>query len=342
MTLSTDALIKKAYTGTTTTNLAQLIPQIWAPQIETNLRRRAVLEQSLVVNTDLLVPGAGDRVFIPALPDITAADQLTEGTDMAIYALSNSASIPLIPTEYGKTIEITRKALDRIKYDGMSAIVDRLSYAMSIRIEQNIAALYNATAASAFPNSQSPFAGTSLTALPSLYPNAVGTTTPRTSATITAADTFNASMLSTAVAKMQQYDNVPMPDGNYWLFISPDAWQSLIMDTNVRQDLRYAAPERLLNGDQGVLDGVRIILSNYMPGSTGNTQILENTSVPVVKALMVAPRWGAIAYKRRPEIVVDPTLYDMGRRRRFGITADFDIELLHPERALVITSAKQF
>lgn len=332
--LASDQLIKKA--TTLTSNLTQLIPQLWAANLEANLRRRSVLEQSLVVNTDLMVPGAGDRVFIPALPDITIADLLTEGTDMTPYALANSASIPLIPTEYGKTIEITRKALDRIKYDGMSAIIDRLAYAMSIRIETNIAALYNAAAASAFPNSTTAFGGSNITAIPSLYPNG------HTSANIVGTDTFNASMLSTAVAKMQQYDNVPMPDGNYWLYISPDAYQSLIMDANIRQDLRYAAPERLINGDQGSLYGVRIILTNYMPGSTGNTAILENTSIPVVKSLLVAPRWAAIAYKRRPEIVVDPTLYDMGRRRRFGVTADFDVELLHPERALVITSAKQF
>jgi hypothetical protein len=334
--LATDALIKKA--TTLTSNLTQLIPQLWAAQLEQNLRRRAVLEQSLVVNTDLMVPKSGDRVFIPALPDITIADVLTEGTDMTVYALANSASIPLIPAEYGKTIEITRKALDRIKYDGMSAIVDRLAYSMSIRIETNTAALYNATAAAAFPTSRTAFGTAGITTIPTLYPNG------HTSANIVATDTFNASMLSQAVALMQQYDNVPMPDGNYWLYMAPDAWQSLIMDANVRQDLRYAAPERLLNGDQGVLYGVRIILSNYLPGSTGNTAIMEGAAaaVPVVKSLMVAPRWAAIAYKRRPEIVVDPTLYDMGRRRRFGVTADFDIQLLHPERALVITSAKQF
>lgn len=330
MALATDALIKKA--TTLTTNLTQLIPQLWAAQMEINLRRRAVLEQSLVVDTSLLVPGAGDRVFIPALPDITMADALTEGTDMAIYALSNSASIPLIPTEYGKTIEITRKALDRIKYDGMAAIVDRLAYSMSIRIETQIANLFNAVAAAGFPNSKSPFGGSTITSIPQIYPNGHAT------GTIVATDTINASMLSQAVAQMQQYDNVPMPDGNYWLFMAPDAFQSLIMDANIRQDLRYAAPERLLNGDQGVLDGVRIILTNYVQttaeGSGGAITVNNN--------MLVAPRWGAIAYKRRPEIVVDPTLYDMGRRRRFGVTADFDVELLHPERAIILKTAKQF
>lgn len=330
MALASDALIRKA--TTLTSNLTQLIPQIWAAQLETNLRRRAVLEQSVVVNTDLLVPGAGDRVFIPALPDITIADALTEGTDMTPYALSNSASIPLIPTEYGKTIEITRKALDRIKYDGMAAIIDRLAYSMSIRIETQIANLFNATAAASFPNSKTPFGGGAVTTIPTMYPNGHAT------GTIVATDTFNASMFAQAVAQLQQYDNVPFPDGLYWLFLAPDAYQSLIMDTNIRQDLRYAAPDRLLNGDQGSLYGVRIILSNYVQTTnegSGNTIVTNNN-------MLVAPRWAAIAYKRRPEIVVDPTLYDMGRRRRFGVTADFDAELLHPERAIIIKTAKQF
>lgn len=332
MSLATDALIKKA---TGTSNLSALIPQVWASLMELNLRRRAVLEQSLLVNTDLLVPGAGDRVFIPALPDIAAASLLTEGTDVGIAAISNAASVTLQPAEYGQLVEVTRKALDRIKYDGMVAIVDRLAYAMSIAIEQKIAALYNATASNALPNSQVVFGGSGLTTIPSLYPGG------HSSGTIVVGDTMSASVLSTAVAKMQQYDNVPFPDGNYWLFTTPDAFQSLIMDQNIRNDLRYAAPERLLNGDQGVLYGVRIILSNYLPGATGNTAITEN-SIPVVKSLLVGPRWAAIAYKRRPEVIVDPTLYDLGRRRRFGVLADFDIQLVHAERALVITTAKQF
>lgn len=332
MSLATDALIKKA---TSVSNLQSLIPQIWAALMELNLRRRAVLEQSVLVNTDLLVPGAGDKVYIPALPDIVAADPLTEGTDQVPYAISNASSISLTPAEFGKLVEVTRKALDRIKYDGMVALIDRLAYAMSIRIETNIAALWNATANAALPNSQVPFGGATLTTIPGLYPNG------HSSATIVATDVMSAAVLSTAVAKLQQYDNVPFPDGNYWLFLTPDSFQALIMDANIRQDLRYAAPERLLNGDQGVVYGVRLILSNYLPGATGNAAITEN-GISVVKNLLVAPRWAAIAYKRRPEVIVDPTLYDLGRRRRFGVLADFDIQLLHPERALVITTAKSF
>jgi hypothetical protein len=333
MSLATDALIKKA--TTLQTNLQSLIPQIWASLMELNLRRRAVLEQSLLVNTDLLYPGAGDKVYIPALPDIVAADQLTEGTDQLPYSISNAASVSLTPIEFGKLVEVTRKALDRIKYDGMVALIDRLAYAMSIRIETNIAALYNATASAALPNSQVPFGGSTLTTIPSLYPNG------HASGTVVVTDVMSADVLSRAVAKLQQYDNVPFPDGNYWLFLSPDAFQSLIMDTNIRNDLRYAAPDRLLNGDQGVVYGVRLILSNYLPGATGNTAITEN-SISVVKHLLVAPRWAAIAYKRRPEVIVDPTLYDLGRRRRFGVLADFDIQLVHPERAVILTTAKVF
>ena len=333
MTLPSDQLIKKAMT--LQTNLQSLVPQIWAALMELNLRRRAVLEQSLLVNTDLTVPKSGNTVYIPALPDIVPAVPLTEGTAISPVTLSNAAAIQLVPFEYGQMVQITRKALDRIKYDGMAAIIDRLAYAMSIRIEQNIAALYNATANASLPTSQTVFGAAGLTQIPLLYPNGHNSTN------VVNTDVMSASVLSTAVAKMQQFDNIPFPDGNYWLFTTPDAFQALIMDANIRQDLRYAAPERLLNGDQGVLQGVRVILSNYLPGATGNAGLTEN-GVGVTKSLLVAPRWAAIAYKRRPEIIIDPTLYDLGRYRQFGVLADFDIQLLHPERALVITTAKSF
>src|SRR6266702_1200863 len=120
--LPTDQLIKKA--TTLQTNLQSLVPQIWAAYMELNLRRRAVLEQSLLVNTDLTVPGSGDKVYIPALPDIAIADSLTEGTSQTATTLSNAASVSLTPAEFGKMVAVTRKALDRIKYDGMAAIVD--------------------------------------------------------------------------------------------------------------------------------------------------------------------------------------------------------------------------
>src|SRR6266851_3745758 len=333
MALATDQLIKKAIT--LQTNLQALVPQIWAAYMELNLRRRAVLEQALLVNTDLTVPNSGNQVFIPALPDVAIADALTEGTAQSTTTLSNAASISLTPAEFGKLVAVTRKALDRIKYDGMAAIVDRLAYSMSIRIETNIAALYNATASAALPSSQTVFGTAGLTTIPVLYPNG------HASGTIVAADTMSAPMIRNAVAKLQQFDNVPFPDGNYWLFMSPDAFASLMADSTVQQDLRFAAPERLLNGDQGVLYGARIILSNYVPGATGNTAIVENTN-SVTKSLMVAPRWAAIAYKRRPEIIIDPTLYDLGRFRQFGVLADLDIQLLHPDRALVLTTFKSF
>ncbi len=121
MSLPTDQLIRKAIT--LQTNVQSLIPQIWAALMELNLRRRAVLEQSLLVNTDLTVPNAGDKVYLPALPDIVAATALTEGTSIGAQTLSNAASVSLTPAEYGQMVQITRKALDRIKYDGMSAIV---------------------------------------------------------------------------------------------------------------------------------------------------------------------------------------------------------------------------
>jgi N4-gp56 family major capsid protein len=325
MSFATDELIRKA--TTTTTNVQPLIPAIWAAQLEKNLRRLAVFEQSAVVNGDLLVPGAGDRVYIPILPDLIAAVAATEGTDMTVNALTTATSVTLTPTEYGTVIEITRKALDRMKYDGMAAIMDRVAYAMSLTIESAFANLYNANV----PGTANPMA--------SVYANG------KTSSNITASDTFNDACILSSIVTLQQNNALPFEDGYYRLFISPSQYAALLQDTNTRQDLRWAAPSRLLNGEVGALHGCRVIVSNYVRGATvgtgdvaANAAITEN-SVHVQKAILASPRWSAIAYKRKPEVVVDPTLYDLGRRRRFGVTADFDVELVHNERAVAITSA---
>ena len=319
MSLATDELVRKAMTTTTTVN--SLIPNIWAAQIERNLRKRAVFEQSAVVNTDLLAPGAGGTVYMPILPDLAAAGVLTEGTPMTINALNTASSVALTPVEYGNTISISRKALDRMKYDGIAATMDRLAYSMSLAIEGAFAALYNANVP-----------GTS-NHMTQIYPNG------HSSANVVAGDTFSDALLLAGIAALQQSNNVPFPDGYFRCYISPTQYKDLLNDTNTRQDLRWAAPERILNGEVGALHGCRIIVTNYIPGASGNTAIVENTSVNVSKAFLVAPRWAAIAYKRRPEAVVDPTLYDMGRERRFGIVADFDIELLHQERGVILSSA---
>jgi N4-gp56 family major capsid protein len=245
------------------------------------------------------------------------ADKLTEGTDMTPYALNNASSVALIPTEYGMAVEVTRKALDRIKYDGIAEIIDRLTYSMSLRIEGDIASLYNATVP-----------GTS-NSIQQLYANNTS------SATITTTDTFNSALILDAVATMESKNNIPWPDGYYRLYISPFQYSELLKDPDTRQDLRFGAPDRLFTNEKGALHGCRIITTNYVQTTTEGA----SNNVTVYNAMLVAPRWAAIAWKRRPGTVVDPTLYDMGRRRRFGVLADYDTELLHAERALILKSA---
>lgn len=319
--LPTSVLVQKALT--LTSNLAALTPKIWAAMIESNLRRRAIWEQSIVQNTDLLAPGAGDTVYVPTLPDVNSVVALTEGTDMTVIALNNASSIALTPTEYGLTIGASRKALDRIKYDGVAAIVDRLSYAMTFKIETMISALVTAnvpgTSGSGFANGQ----------LGAIYPNG------HTTSNIVVADVFNDALIWSAVAYLQLKDNVPYDDGTWHLYIDPKQLSDMVQDANIRTDLHYGAPGTLLAGEIGIVHNCRIFVTNFI------TQTAEGASagVTVRNALLCSPRWAVVAWKRKPALVVDPTLYDLGRRRNFGITADFDIELLHNERAVVIKTA---
>lgn len=312
--LPIDELVAKA--TTTTTQFAADIPQLWQAFIEKNLRHRAVMEQSVLVNTDLEVPNAGDTIFIPLLADLAAATSLVEGTDMTPVALSTATSVPLVPTEYGVVVEVTRKALDRMKADGVAEVIDRLAYSMSLAIEGALFALYNATVGGS-GNGQS---------LTSQYPNG------HAAGTIVVGDVLTDTVILAGIAQLESVDNIPFEDGYYRYYITPNQYKQLISDSNIRNDLRYAAPERLLSGEKGAIHGCRIIVTNYIVTATENT-------VTVAKSLLVAPRWAAIAYKRRPQVVVDPTLYDMGRKRRFGVTADFKAALIHYERAVVITTA---
>lgn len=315
MTFPTDEILKKATTLTSDVNA--LINQVWAARIETNLRRSAVFQDSAVVNTDLEVPNSGNTVFIPTLPDIAQAEALTEGTDMTVNKITGASSVPLTPTEFGHTIEISRAAMDQMKYDSAAAIIDRLAYAMSLRIEGNFAALWN----SAVP-------GTATKMTP-IYANNKAT------GTILSTDIFNDNLILSGVQALGQNNNVPFPDGFYRLYINWAQYTALMQDTNTRTDLRFGAPERLFTTEMGALHGCRVIVTNYIQTSlegSGNTITVNN-------AMLVAPRWSAVAYKRRPQIITDPTLYDMGRRRRFGLYGVFDIEMLHADRGVVLKSA---
>jgi len=327
--LPTDQLVQKAITQTS--NLQKLIPQIWAAELERNLRIRAVLQPSLVENTDLLAPNSGDTVYIPILPDFgtgsggapTQADLLTEGTDIVDIVMDNATSVPLVPSEYGKGVQVSRKALDRIKYDGVAAVIDRLGYLMSRTIESQIAGL----GSKVVPGTATKFA--------QAYVGDANGNNVATSATITATNVMTDELILRGVMLLTQANNIPFPDGFYRIFISPKQYKDLMLDQNVRQDLRFGAPDKLFKGEVGALHNTRVIVTNSVVVSNEGA----SSTVPVNNALMVAPRWAAIAWKRRPQVVVDPTLYDYGRRRRFGVLADFDIEPVHAERAFVLKSA---
>jgi N4-gp56 family major capsid protein len=311
-----DQIIRKAIS--TTVQFAKLIPQIWAAAVEPNLRKREALQQSVLVNRDLEVPGAGDTVFIPFLGDIAAADDLTEGVDMAITTISTAQSFAVVPAERGKLVEITRKALDRIKYDGVAEVLDRLAYSMTLKIEGMIALLWNQSVILTD--------ATNLGPMTQVYPNGHNSTN------VTLTDVLDDATMLNAIATLEERDAVNWPDGYYRFYCTPRQYAQLLKDQNIRNDIRFASPDRLLNNEKGAIHGCRIVVTNYIVTLTEN-------AVTVAKGLLLTPRWAVIAYKRRPEVYVDKTLYDGGRRRRFGVTADFDIKLLHQDRAIVVCTS---
>lgn len=320
MTMPTDDLIIKAQTQTS--NWSSLIDKLWADRIERNLRKQAMLVQTLTEFNNLEVPGSGDILHIPTLPDLTSVPALTEGTPMSVQAMPNSGDIDLTPTEYGMMYAVTRKMMDRIKYDGMAEIFDRFAYAMSQTMENQVAALYSAnvpgTSGSGFSNGQ----------IQKYYANG------KTTSNITTSDVFNAALLLQGITQLK-VNNAEDFGGWFHLYINPSQWSALHQDTTIVNNLRYADPSALLNGQVASLYGAKIFVTNYIQISNEGS----GSAVPVNNALLLSPRWAAIAYKRRPAAFVDPTLYDGGRIRQFGISADFQIALFHNERAVVLASA---
>ena len=315
MALNFDELVAKAFTGTVVADQTAIIPQILGSQLEPNLRKRAVLQQSLVENTDLL--GApGSNVFIPRLADGGTVAALTEGTDVAIVALDQSDSVEFTPSEVGLAFGITRKALDRIKFDGIAVIVSQLAYAMSLYLEGRIANLYSGSVP-----------GHSGEVVSQVYPNG------HTSATVVAGDFLDGKTLDEALTQLLETDNIPFDDGFFQAYVTPRQYMHLIQDDKIRDDIHFSQPQIVLRGEMGIWHNCRIIQSTNLKAAT------EHTSVAVHKALVVAPRWAAVAWKRRPEIVIDPMIYDFGRRRQFAILADLDLQLLHADRVRGITTS---
>jgi hypothetical protein len=113
---------------------------------------------------------------------------------MSVTTLSTATSIAVTPAERGKLVELSRKMLDRIKYDGIAEVLDRLSYSMSLKIEGMIAALYNAHVVLTDT--------TDLGAMTTQYPNG------HASGTVVVTDTMSDTVLLDAIATLEERDVV--------------------------------------------------------------------------------------------------------------------------------------
>lgn len=314
--------ISKISSGNASTStFNHLTPTLWSPQLERTLRRRSVLMPTLLENNDLLgVPG--DTIYIPTLPDTTGIfGSLTEGTDMTINHIDADSSVTLVPTEYGGALGFTRKVLDRLGYDGLASAMDQTAYDAAKYMNAQVAALYTGLE----------------TATSEVFPGSSATSI----ATLTSTDTMDDQALLNAQLAFRKIDADSYDNGNYQLYLSPKQWNDFQGNSQIRSDIHYARPTYIVAGENqgnsyvGTWHNIDIYCTNYILSSTTGT----TGALPVYKALLLSPRWAVIGWKRKLSMVVDPTLYDMGRRRQFGITADYQIKLLHSDRAFVLETA---
>lgn len=317
-----EVLLAKA-SGTTNSELfTDIVPTVWASQVEKPWRETAMFDQFAVPFGDL-EGKPGDELVVPLLPDTAdlVADLDENDDTVGVTQITADSSVTLTPKEVGGGIAFTRFLTDRMQYDLIADSISQLSYSNSRVFQAKFASLYTGLESA----SQKIYSSRSVTSING-----------------TSADDIL--MLETMLdigEDLRVANAEPFADGRYKMFLNPHQYRKLSGDSKYQ---RYIENSSLVAGEmssslaikgayKGTFENIDIFVSNYIKGYT------NTNGVTVYKGLLLCPRWAAIAWKRRPALVIDPTLYDFGRKRQIAILSDYAIKLLNSERAWVVETA---
>lgn len=291
---------------TDTTDLAVFIPEVWAREIERQAQPKRVmrgLQPYVVLNTDLLEK-PGDIVHIAKLNDLTAADELTENVCMTPEAMTGT-EITLEPTEYGKAVQISRKAQRRAYINSMNEAAELLGRSLAQKEDQRI--IEEAV----------------LGATNFVYPDAtyVGVDD------ILVTDVMTAQIFRRAGTVLKNA-NAPGP----YVFVIHTAVEGALMDDEHFIDAsRYGDREVILNGEIGTWLGMKVI-------STTNIESAVNIGgVTYYKNLLLAERSLVIALKANPDFA--EKYEPLCRTTDIASVMEFETSALNPDRYAVVYSA---
>lgn len=300
--------VQKALTGTA--QLPNLIPEVWAEDIEMKAQPQRWMRQLegpgiLVVNTDLL-DAPGDIVHIPKLNDLTpATTPIGETTELDPEAMSDD-EITLEPDEYGKAVEITRKLMRRWYRKSMEKVTEALANSLAQGEDVNII-----TAA---------IAGASL----ENFPDETFTTVDD----ITASDIFIPEQLARASTLL---DNANAPGEDRFAVIHTVQKGALLRDEQFIDASKYGDNRVVLRGEIGEYLGIRILATTNIPSA------VNSGTVTYYKGLLLAKRSLAYALKANPDYEDD---YQILKRTTIAASVmEYDTDVLNDDRLVVMYSA---
>jgi N4-gp56 family major capsid protein len=176
---------------------------------------------------------------------------LTEGTNPTGVAVTVTSK-DNTPTQYGISVELTDLAVATTAFDLIQGTSNEVGLAMARKIDAVIQGVANA--------------GTNV-----IY---AGSATSR--ATLAISDVLTYPLAVKAVNTLRKNSAPKFADGNYRAILAVNQAYDLKANTSTGQftDIsKYANPERILNGEIGMIDGARLIESANVSTFTSTTTV---------------------------------------------------------------------
>lgn len=293
----------KALTGTT--ELAELIPEVWAAEIEKDAQANRVMRnlEQVIKNTDLL-DSPGDIVHIPKLHDLTAAAALTETVAIVPQAMSDDV-VNFTPTEWGTGVELTRKMLRRSYIDVMEGASELLGIALAQGEDVEIIT--------------QAIADVSIEVFP--------VSTYTTVNDILVGDILTPDIMVDARTQLR-LANAAAP---YAWVINPAQEGSLLKDDQFVDASKYGSNQIVMNGEIGTFLGMRVFVSTNIPSA------VNTGTITYYKSLILGQRALAIALKANPDMQEE---YKPADRTHVIISVmEFETGALNDDRYAVVYTA---
>ena len=216
----------------TVTTAANLIPEIWAPQVLLAYQR-AQKFRGLV--TDLEFEGEpGDTVHIPLIAELTAENKVA-GTDLTPDANTEGKVDVLIDKHKAKLVTVEKMARVQSSYKLVSIYAGRIGAALGKAIDSDIAALVSGAAA-----------------------------------TIDATTTVPASLHTKVIELQTAFDAADAPEEDRVLVVTPQCAGQLMQNPYFVSKDFIGDTEAVRTGVIGQMYGFTVVKSNALPVADGD------------------------------------------------------------------------